>query len=141
MSTLRVAQNNSTRETRLHCPFLFCLTHTVLHIASFKQPWQPQCNDYHHMYCIHTNPGDNFQLMYQSIPSLTIPQGFARSHCPGVGFSPNFLCSGVRRFELDIFSTVLKEKCRNFSIYFKETGGSLKSRCSPAVSYQFLQKQ
>ena len=83
--------------------------------------------------------------MYQSIPSLTIPpgdpQGFARSQYPGVGFSPNFLFApGGRGFELEKSSTVPKEKCGNFSICFKETGGNLKSRCSCAVSYQFLQK-
>ena len=56
-----------------------------------------------------------------------------------VGFPPNFLCLGGQGFELEKFSTVLKEKCRNFSICFKETGGSLKSKCSCAVSisYQF----
>ena len=47
--------------------------------------------------------------MYQSIPSLTIipddNRGFARSH---------FL--GVRDFESEKFSTVSKDKCRNFSI-------------------------
>ena len=59
----------------------------------------------------------------------------------GVGFSPKFLCPGGRGFELEKFSTVLNEKCKNFSICFKETGGSLKSRCSCAVSYQFLQTQ
>ena len=68
-------------------------------------------------------------------------QGLARSHCSRVGFSSKFLCWGSRGFELEKFSTVLKEKCRNFSICFKETGGSLKSRCSCAVSYPFLQKQ
>ena len=54
---------------------------------------------------------DYFQrmIMYQSIPSLTItpddPRGFTRSH---------FL--GLRDFELEKFSTVFKDKCRNFSI-------------------------
>ena len=42
-------------------------------------------------------------FMYQLIPSLTIPPGdplgFARYHCPGVGFSPNFLCLGGRGSE------------------------------------------
>ena len=85
--------------------------------------------------------------MYQSIPSLTIPPGrppgirTSPLTGGGVGFSPNFLCPGDRDFGLEKFSTVPKEKCRNFSICFKETGGSLKSRCSCAVSYQFLQKQ
>ena len=59
----------------------------------------------------------------------------------GIGFSPNFLCQRGRGFELKKFSTVLKEKCKNFSNCFKEAGGSLKSRCSCPVSYQFLQKQ
>ena len=84
--------------------------------------------------------------MYRSIPSLTIPRATPRdSHVPttrGVGFSPNFLFApGGRGFESEKFSTVPKEKCGNFSICFKETGGSLKSSCSRAVSYQFLQKQ
>ena len=82
-------------------------------------------------------------VMYQSIPSLTIPGATARdSHVlttRGVGFSPNFLCPGGRGFELEKLSAVLKENCKNFSICFKETGGSLKSRCFCAVSYQFLQ--
>ena len=55
-----------------------------------------------------------------------------------VGFLPNFVCPGGRGFESEKFSTVLKERCRNFSICFRETGGSLKSKCSCAVSYQFL---
>ena len=86
--------------------------------------------------------------MYQSIPSLTIPPGGLPGTRTfplpeGVGFSPNFLFAlgGGRGFELEKFSTVPKERCGNFSICFKETGGSLKSRCSCAVSYQFLQKQ
>ena len=84
--------------------------------------------------------------MCQSIPSLTIPPSRATpgdSHvltAQGVGFLPNNLCPGGRGFELEKFSTVLKEKCRNFSICFKETGGILQSRCSCAASYQFLQK-
>ena len=83
--------------------------------------------------------------MYQSIPSLTIPraspQGFARSHYPeGRLFAQLSFCSGDQGFELEKFSTVPKEKFGNFSICFKESGGSLKSRCSCAVSYQFLQK-
>ena len=68
--------------------------------------------------------------MYESIPSLIKPPSDPRdSHAliaPGVGFSPNFLCPAVRCFELEKFPTDLKEKCRNFSICFKETGGSLK---------------
>ena len=85
--------------------------------------------------------------MYQSIPSLTTPRATpGDSHVPTareVRFSPNFLCPGYRGFESEKFFTVLKEKekCRNFSICFKETGIRLKSRCSCAVSYQFLQKQ
>ena len=78
---------------------------------------------------------DYFQrmIMYQSIPSLTItpgdPRGFARSHC-----------LRVRDFELEKFSIVFKDKCRNFSICFQETGGSLKSGCSCAVSCQRFAK-
>ena len=62
----------------------------------------------------------------------------------GIQFSPNHICPGSRGFGSESFSTVLKEKCRNFSICFKETGGSLQIRCSCAVSYriyQFLRKQ
>ena len=84
-------------------------------------------------------------LLYQSIPSLTIlppsdPRGFARCHCPGGRVFAQLSLpggGGGRGFELEKFSTVLKEICRNFSIWFKETGGSLKSKCSCAVSYQF----
>ena len=50
------------------------------------------------------------------------PQRFACFHFPGVGLLPNFLCPGGWSFELEKFPTVLKEKCRNFSICFKETG-------------------
>ena len=66
------------------------------------------------------------------------PRGFARFHCSGVGISPNFHCPGDRGFESEKFPTVLKEKCRNFSICFKETGAVCKAGI---VSYQFLQKQ
>ena len=84
--------------------------------------------------------------MYQSIPSLTIPPRATPgdSHvltAPGSGFGPTLFASGSRGFELEKFPTVLKEKCRNFSIYLKETECSLKNRCSCAVSYQFVQKQ
>ena len=83
--------------------------------------------------------------MCQSIPSLTIPRATpGDSQIPtaqGFGFSPNFLLPGGQALELEKFSAVLKEKCRNFSICFKETRGSMKSRCSCAVSYQFLEKQ
>ena len=86
-----------------------------------------------------------FNVSVNSIPDHLLPQrppGIHTSHSQGVGFSPNFLCPRGRGFEIKNFSTVLKGKCRNFSICFKETGGSLKSRCScAAVSYQFLQKQ
>ena len=75
---------------------------------------------------------DYFQrmIMYQSILSPDDPREFARSHC-----------LGVRDFESEKFSAVFKDKCRSFSICFKETGGSLKSRCSSAVSCQLLQKR
>ena len=72
-------------------------------------------------------------LMYQSIPNLTI---LSPGLPPGIHMFPH--PGAVQGFELEKFSTVLKEKCRNFSICFKETEGSLKSRCC-AVSYQFLQ--
>ena len=68
------------------------------------------------------------------------PQGFARPHCPGDRVFAQLSLPGGRGFELKKFSTVLKEKCRNFSNCFKETGGSSKGRCSSAVSCQFLQK-
>ena len=76
--------------------------------------------------------------MYQSVPSLTIPRATpGDSHIlTAQGVSPNFLCPGDQGFELEKVPTVLKEKYRNFSICFKETGGSLKSRCSCVVSYQ-----
>ena len=71
------------------------------------------------------------------------PRGFARSHCPrGRIFAQLPLPGGGGwAFELEKFSAVLKEKSKNFSNCFKETRGSLKSKCSCAVSYQFLQKQ
>ena len=82
------------------------------------------------------------KIMCQSIPCLTIPPGDpSRSHCRGGRVFAQLSLPGSRGFEFDKFSAVLKEKCRNFSICFKETGGSLKSRCSCAVSDQFLQKQ
>ena len=83
--------------------------------------------------------------MCQSIPNLTIPppsdpRGIARSHYLGVWVFAQLSLPEGRGFELEKFFTVLKEKCRNFSICFEESGGSLKSKCSRAVSYQFLQK-
>ena len=59
------------------------------------------------------------------------PRGFARSHCLGGG--------GGGDFESEKFSTVFKDKCRNFSICFRGTGGSLKSKCSCALSCHLLQ--
>ena len=59
---------------------------------------------------------------------------------PGIGLLLNFLSPGGWGFEFEEFSIVWKEKCSNFSICFKETGGRMKSRCSYAVSYQFLHK-
>ena len=61
---------------------------------------------------------------------------------PGVlGFRPTFLARSLGFRIREIFYIVQEEKCRNFSIRFKETGGRMKSRCSCAVSYQCLQKQ
>ena len=40
-----------------------------------------------------------------------------------VSVSRNFLCPGDPAFELEKFTTVLKENCENFSICFKEIGG------------------
>ena len=68
------------------------------------------------------------------------PPGIRTFSLPGVGVLPNFLFLGGRGFELEKCSAVLKENCWNFLISFKEIGGSLKSRCSCAVSYQVLQK-
>ena len=67
-----------------------------------------------------------FLIMYQLIPSLTIPpsdpRGFARSHCPGERrVFAQFSLPGGQGFEFEKFSTVLKEKCRNVSICFKES--------------------
>ena len=67
------------------------------------------------------------------IRTFSLPPG-------GSGFRPTFFARGGRGFELEKFSTVLKKKCKNFSICFKKPGGSLKSRCSCAVSYQFFAK-
>ena len=38
----------------------------------------------------------------------------------GVRFSPNFLCPGSQGFELEKFSAVLKEKCRNSRFVLKK---------------------
>ena len=56
----------------------------------------------------------------------------------GLGFRPTFFAWGSG-FKYEKFSLVLKENCGNFSICFKEIKGSLKSRCSCAGSYQFLE--
>ena len=69
------------------------------------------------------------------------PREIARSHCPEGRVFAQLSLLGDRSFELEKFAPVLKEKCSNFSTCFKETGGSLKSRCSRAVSYQFVQKK
>ena len=59
----------------------------------------------------------------------------------GLGFGPTFFCGG-RGFELEKFSTLLKENNAGTSRFVsKKTEGSLKSRCSCAVSYQFWHKQ
>ena len=79
-------------------------------------------------------------LHYVSVNSKPDPRGFTRSDCPRGRVFAQLSLPGGRGFELKKFSAVLKQQCRNFSICFKETGGSLKSRCSCAVSYQFLQK-
>ena len=84
----------------------------------------------------------SYCLLYQSIPSLIIPPGdprvFARYHCPGDRVFAQLSLPGDRGFELENFPTVLKDKCRNVMI---SLGGSLKNRCSCAVSYQFLQRK
>ena len=82
--------------------------------------------------------------MYQSIPNLTIPRatpGIRTISLPrGRDYRPTFFAREGRNFELEKFPTDLKDKCRNFSICFKETGESWKSKCFCAVSYQVLQK-
>ena len=72
-------------------------------------------------------------IMYQSIPSLTIT--------PGNPEDSHVLTAwgGGGDFESEKFSTVFKDKCRNFSIRFRGTGGSLKSKCSCALSCHLLQ--
>ena len=45
----------------------------------------------------------------------------------GSDFRPTFFATG-QGLEVEKFSTVLNEKCRNFSICFKETRGSLKKQ-------------
>ena len=90
-----------------------------------------------------------FQENYSSVsvnskpdhPPPGHPPTFARSHFLGGRVFAQLSLPGGRGFELQKFSAVLKEKCRNFSICFKETRGSLKTRCSCAVSYQFLQRR
>ena len=51
--------------------------------------------------------------MYQSVPSLTIPPAaprrFTRSHCPGGWVFAQLSLPRGRGFELEKFSTVLKE--------------------------------
>ena len=71
------------------------------------------------------------------------PRGFARSHCPRGRVFAQLLSLGRRGFKFEKFSAVLKEKCRNVSICLKKTTrGSLKSKCSCAVSHHFfLQNQ
>ena len=69
------------------------------------------------------------------------PRGFVHSDCPGPWVFIQVALPGSRRFELEKFSTVLKEKRRNFLICFQETGGRLKSRCFVLFRCQFLQKQ
>ena len=87
----------------------------------------------------------DYRVMYQSIPSLITPRAIpGDSHVlpdRGGRIFAQLSLPGGRGFESEKFSTVLKEKCGNFSICFKETGGSLKIRCSCAVSYHFWQKQ
>ena len=56
-------------------------------------------------------------------------RGFARSHCPGVEFSHNFFSWWLGVLNLRNI-LVLKKKYRNFSICFKQTGGSLKKQVS-----------
>ena len=77
----------------------------------------------------------SFQVYYVSVnskpdhPPLRATPG--ESHvltARGVGFFAQLSLPGGRGFELEKFFTVLKEKCRNFSICFEETGGSLKSQ-------------
>ena len=57
---------------------------------------------------------------------FSLPGGWVFAHLSLPG-------GGVGGFKLKKISAVLKEKCRNFSICFIETGGSLKNRCSYAA--------
>ena len=54
------------------------------------------------------------------LPTRATPGDLQVLTVRGVGFSPSFLCPGGQGYELEKFSTVLKEKCKNFSICFKE---------------------
>ena len=58
------------------------------------------------------------------IRTFSLPEGrvFAQLSLPG-----------GRDFKLEKSPTILKEKCRNFSICFKETGDSLNIMCSCSV--------
>ena len=69
------------------------------------------------------------------IPTFSLPPGGG-----GSGFRLTFFALGVGVLIREIVYS-FERKCRNFSICFKETGGSLKSKCSCAVLYEFLQKQ
>ena len=52
---------------------------------------------------------------------LSDPRGFACIHCSGGRVFVKRSLPGDRGFVLEKFDTVLEEKCRNFSICFKET--------------------
>ena len=85
--------------------------------------------------------------MYQSIPSLTIPRATPGDfHFPtarGWGFRSTLFergGGGGWGFELEKFSTVLNEKKAGTSRFVSKNRRQLESRCSCAVSYQFLQK-
>ena len=90
----------------------------------------------------------SFQAYYVSVsskpdhspPPPERPPGNRTFSLPGGRVFAQLSLPGGRGLESEKFFTVLKEKCRNFSSCFEETGGSLKSRCSRAVSYQFLWK-
>ena len=77
--------------------------------------------------------------MYQSIPSLTIPQGdpggFAHSRYPGGRFLPKYLCPGGRGFELEKFSTALKEKMQELLDLFQRNQRQLAKAGAVAMLY------
>ena len=72
----------------------------------------------------------SFQLDLVAEITLNVSVNSKPDHPPGIrtfsllgrlGFCPTSFARGGRYFELEKFSTGLKEKCKNFSICLKET--------------------